>query len=186
MAKPWRDDRSVRFRFGHPDLRPETEVSDRCAQSVRQCQQFMPPEALFRVRLNPLSQNKRLVQRQRADRPLEEKLLFILRQMPESLVVLGGLRLGEPILYARRGQALLHRMRYRARISLKLVRFEGPIRLDVAREVSHRVSLNPHTRDPMFLALHQDSSGAAKRIEDCAIRTNLEAFKVVPDKVRRE
>src|SRR5579864_9005708 len=64
------------------------------------------------------------------------------------------------------------------------VRIRGPIKLDPAGKVSHRIALDSDTRNSQLLALHQRRSRAAEWVERAHLACDAEALQICADQVR--
>ena len=69
------------------------------------------------------------------------------------------------------------------RVGDELVRIRGPINLDPAGKVSHRIALDSDTRNSQLLALHQRRARAAEWIERAHLARDAEALQISADQV---
>ena len=165
------------------------QVADARNQRRREGQSLVPPDGLVAMLLQRVEQHQRLVERQRADRVLQQQAQPVGRQRPE----LGGpppLRPEErrhpevvdPFL-AEPFQNLAGNV---PGVGKERLGVDAPVHLGPAREAGHRIALYADAGDTELLALDQRRAGAAEGIEDPLRRIHPEGVEVVAHQVRRE
>ena len=182
--QPRRDHSRVVAKRTDADLRPETEVAYLGRQYPGERKLLVGCQAWRSLAAQGVAQCQHLVQRQLADRILDEQLGRVGFQAlrPEA----GRNRRTRLIVQAVTHQASRRLLCHKARVAHKRVWVGRPVRLHLGSEPGHRHRLDAHARDAELLGLDQRRAGTAERVEQHRPWPQAEPLRVVAHKMRRK